>query len=609
MTTMTYEYTSGAAFAYDSTKIGFADSTALLILGDAAGKTFVPTLSASTLPGSLTYSSGAIRQIDQRPANATYYASWANQLNANWSGPGNGSLTVNAFGGAAVASSKLNLTGGGSKYVTFAGTNNADSLQTGTIEFQITPNYSGSPSVDQFFLNLSQAQNSNINMIDIDHFTDGRIYVDLYDQTGGDFVLELSHPFNPTAGTTYNILLQFNATAGTATLSVDGTAVDTESTTPWVRSGAVAYGVIGNSYDGSGTGADFSIANFAYYSTVLTPSGAILNQTIYIAAAATLPLFTYSGLGTFQAYTSLAVTDDSVPVYTLNGLYWNGSAWVTSNNSAAQANTVAAINTNIATLPFSSTLQVKAVFPPGPVQGTLSSLTVTYTGQGYPTDAPAIGPLTPLTAVAVTEFTPMATTPDSTHVNYYFGLGGVNYYWNGSAWVVSDGSYMESNTASDITTNLATLPISGGAFVVPFALLYTPDGLSTPSITSLAVTYEYFAPAPPSPNVCTVYGYIVDESDAPVQGAIVTIRNPVTYINAGVIVAQGQFTATSDVDGYFSMQLIETASLSTIVAMSFIVTYPFIVSQNIGSPANTFSFGSAVIPNVPEANLATLTFM
>lgn len=607
MGTQTYTYASGTGFTYDPAKIGFADGAAELIVSAFPGQSFVPAISSASFDATeLVYSSGALRQLDKRPATATFYAAWTSALNANWSGMGNGSLVVTPFGGAAINAGALDLTGSSGKYITFDATNNADSLQTVSIEFQVTPNYSGAPSDDQFFLNISSAQNSSHNLIDIDHFTDGRVYVDLYPSTGGDFALELSHGFNPTAGTTYTFLIQFNASTGIGTMFVDGTQVDQETADPWVRTGPVAYGVIGNSYDNAGTTANFSIKNFAFYSTVVTPASAALSPTIYIAGSAVLPEFTYAGLGSVQAFTDSIAVDTGVPAYTFNGHYWNGSAWVASNGTYAQANPMTTAEAHIASLTPANTLQIDAIFQAGNTIGTITSVGVVYTGEHY-ASAP-ISPSVALSVDSVSDFVVASTSPSSTAVNFYFGIGASNYYWSGTAWVVSDGSFAQSNDVATVVANLATLPVSDGAFLVVYALLYTPDGLATPTLTTVEVTYDTFTPPPPSPNVCGVYGYIVDESNTPVENAIVTITNPKTFVNRGSIVAQGKTSVTSDSAGYFHISLVETETLDN-VTMNFAVVYPFATSQNIGTPANAFSFGNAVIPDQPDANLADLTFI
>ncbi len=127
-------------------------------------------------------------------------------------------------------------------------------------------------------------------------------------------------------------------------------------------------------------------------------------------------------------------------------------------------------------------------------------------------------------------------------------------------------------------------------------------------LTSLTLTYDYFGPEPTPPQVCNVFGYVIDESGNPVSNAVVTVENPTTFINSGITVAQGLYTINTDSIGYFHINLVETASLTTPPQMYFTIVYPYNVSANIGTPPNTYVYGMAPIPNTPEANITSLTF-
>lgn len=604
MITTMYNYTSGTSFLYDSTKIGFDSNGAHLLLGANPGQTFVPDISAATYDNTLLeYVGGVLRQKDQRPANATYYAAWTSALNANWSGVGNGSLTVTPFNGAAISSGVLNLTGSTNKYILFDPINNADALEQGSFEFKVTPNYTGSPSAIQTLFYISQSQVSLVNLISVFHFTDGNLYLQICDHTGST-ALTIDAAWSPTSGTSYTILVQYNS-SGASTIFINGSQLVTASIA-FGRSGPVAYGAIGTS---AGLGnSNFSISNLSVYSTVVTPTTPILAQTVYSYAVAVLPLFTYSGLGSVQSYTAFSGTDSGSPHYTLSGNYWDGMTWVISDESFTQSNDKATINANIAVFPNSNTLRVRGIYQAqNSPQQNIGAMTVTYSGQIYVMSDPTIAPNIPLTMDSLNTFVDSVIHPGSTSITYFILIGSVKYWWNGSAWAVSDGSVSQSNGSSVIQANSSTLPISLGAFVTPYAILHTPDGMTTPELTSLTLTYEYFGPNPGGPNLCTVYGYIIDENGISVSGATITVTNPLSFINQGVVVAQGLRTTKTNSVGYFTIDLVETASLSIQQLLTFQVAY---TQQQVGtgfSPVN-FTFGAAAIPNVPEANITSLAF-
>ena len=603
MITTTYNYASGSGFVYDNTKITFIGGMAELLLGNLPGQTFTPSISASSYGAALAYVESSLEQVDQRPVSATYYAAWTSSINANWSGIPAGSLTVTPEGAAVIDSDGLNLTGYNSAtYAVINTTNNIDTTGTGTIEFEITPNYTGTPSNLQQFLSVSAGLGSVDNLINI--FQNGGNLDLQVHNSGGGIAINTGAAWSPVAGTTYTFTLQY--TSGATTLFIDGVSFLTSAAT-YART-AVGYCAVGSSYLGAGGQPNFWIKNFAWYSTVITPISEVLSPTIYLSATAILPLFTYAETGSLQAFTGLATSDINGVTYTVNGMYWNGSAWVSSNGSYSQANSSSIVNLNIASLTPASTLQINAIYPAGALQASLSALTMTYTGQLYPISGPTIATNVPLTMDSHSAFTDVTTHPGASHNYWYLNINGAKYWWTGSAWAISNGTSSQANPASDIQANASTLPISLGATVTPVAILYSPDGLETPTLTSLTLTYDFFGPAPSGPNVCTVFGYIYDENDNPIAGAVVSVTNPSSYINQGIIVAQGVRTATTDSLGYFSISLIETATLSGTNPVTFAVTYTQ-AQVGIGFSPVTYSFGAADIPNTPEANITSLTFL
>jgi hypothetical protein len=337
----------------------------------------------------------------------------------------------------------------------------------------------------------------------------------------------------------------------------------------------------------------------------------VLNPTIYSAVTATLPEFTYTGAGSLQAFTVFATTDFGGAAYTVNGQYWNGSAWVNSNGTYAQASSASLINTNIASLPTASTLQINFITQASNTQMGLSALTMTYTGQLYPTTSPTIAPNAPLTMDSLNVFTDVFSASGSDGVQYYIKIGSTPYWYNGSAWAISNASYAQTNTSTVINTNASTLPISLGAFVTPYALIHSASGLTTPMLISLTLSYDFFGPEPTPPQTCLVFGYILDENEVPITGATVSVTNPTTFINSGIVIAQGVRTTKTDALGYFSMNLVETASMSIPAELTFSVAYTSSSPGGVGPgfTPTSFTFGAAVIPNVPESNITALTFM
>lgn len=589
MITTAYDYSGPSGFNFDATKIGFIGGTSACLLPVAnPGQTFVPTISASTYDGSvLEFVSGTLRQKDQRPAGATFYAAFAAFLNANW---GDGSLAITPTNGAAITGGHLDLTGSTNKYATFSATGNADSLQTGTIVFDYVPNYSGSPSANQIIVTLATAQGvGNNNTIDIIHTSDGNLYA----QIAG---LNVTATFVPVAGTTYTFVLSWDGTTGVTTVTINGTEAGSSSAT-FTRTAPIAFGAIGVDFNLGGN-ANFKISNLAFYSTSVIPSSSSLSPVVYATATATLPVFTYASIGVLQEFTAFAGTDSGVPQYTLNGKYWNGAIWVASDGSYAQANPISVINTNIDDLPEAAHLHIVAIYQAGNTRTSVTALTVTYTGQLYDMTNPTISPNSPLSMDSLSSFVAVVSATGSDAVRFYIVIGTTPYWWSGSAWAVSNGTLAQSNDAATIQTNAATIPVSTGVFFVPFALLHSATGSTTPSITSLTIGYDFFSPEPVGPNICSVFGFIVDDSNIGISGATMAINNPTTFFNQGLIQAQGPATAITDSQGFFTLSLAETTTVGQLLNWS--VVYPG------GRGKNTF--GNALVPNMPSVNMASLTF-
>lgn len=601
MITTTYNYSSGTGFLYDASKIGFDGTSAHLLLNNNPGafsQNYASSAGFTYNSANTEFAGGVMRQINQSPAGLAAYAAWDASLNVNYGIDG---LGVTAFNGAAIAGSVLNLTGSTTKYVQLPSTYVMGNQ--GTIAFIYKPNYTGNPSANQIMYG-NIGPNNYFALLHSQSV--GHLQLTVTNSTGTAIINAFNFgTWAPVSGTNYTIVLQFDIVNGATKLFINGSQFGGTIATTGSRTASVsAYvGSDGTPADGN---ANFSISAFALYTTVVGPSSITpLPDFNFNADTISLPIFTYSGVGSILAWLTTAITDTNGPQYTVNGLYWNGSAWVSSNLTFSQSNAAGTISANIATLPLSSTVAIKVYTTNNAnIQMSAALFTLNYTGQIYPTSNPYIAPNIPLSLDQISVFTDVFTASGMDGVQFYLLIGSVKYWWNSSAWVVSDGSFAQSNVAMDIQTNAGSLPVGLGAFVTPYALLHSNNGSTTPSLTSLTLTYDYFGQKPTGPNVCEIFGYIIDEQDLPVPGATVSVTNNTTFINQGLVVAQGVRSAITNALGYFSINLTETTTPA--VPLLFAVRYPANISNNIGQ--NAFTFGNALVPNTPSANIATMTF-
>lgn len=323
------------------------------------------------------FSGGALQQISQVYTDEQFFAGYK----VNDDGDrGTGSLTGTPTGSSSVANGLLNLTGGTVKYITYDG-DNAPLTNAGTIRVGVIPNYSGYPAGNRALFSIAEASGV-ANRISLYQNSSGAIVLEMSDSAGSGITTSSTSPTSMVAGQLYDVELNFDL-AGTTRLFVNGVAVITVATSA-TRTQA-AFFRIGTDWNRT-YASDFYVDYVQVFNTVqhtatYTPT---LEPHKYLADEVSLPVITYNGAGSVQAFTSFTTTQNDDEKFTLNGLYWNGSAWATSDGTYAQASSPADINTNIGTLPVSDTLAIIAYFDANSLtQGILSDLSVGYTGQVY----------------------------------------------------------------------------------------------------------------------------------------------------------------------------------------------------------------------------------
>ena len=110
----------------------------------------------------------------------------------------------------------------------------------------------------------------------------------------------------------------------------------------------------------------------------------------------------------------------------------------------------------------------------------------------YPADGCPFGlPITSITTIQVTPCKIEGSTVVATEIKYILSgdNGTVWYYWNGSVWAISDGTYTKSNTITEIDAHLSTFPITSGIFKFK-AFLHSDDGTQTPELDNFEATFE-----------------------------------------------------------------------------------------------------------------------
>jgi len=207
------------------------------------------------------------------PYNAarTFYVSYATSINGTC---GEGSLTGTAVGGAAILNGKLDLAHNDNRYVSYSAVSNADFTQTGAVRFIVTPNYSGSPAIQQQLFSIGKASGNNTNLISLRHASNGLVKIYIYNSSAVSIINDAAFStWSPTSGTPYLFELNIDLTTGATRLFVDGVQKGSTLTQTGTRSTDVLLLHVGQYVPLQTFTSNFSIEGFKVYNTVQHTSG------------------------------------------------------------------------------------------------------------------------------------------------------------------------------------------------------------------------------------------------------------------------------------------------------------------------------------------------
>lgn len=197
-------------------------------------------------------------------------------------------------------------------------------------------------------------------------------------------------------------------------------------------------------------------------------------------------------------------------------------------------------------------------------------------------------------------FIESAIKPANTSIQYIMVVNGQPMWWNGAAWVLSNGTFAQSNLATDINTNALSL-VTVPSNVQVIALLNSILGNATPILSQIQENYTYAAPAPTQPPQCFVYAFLEDIlGDLVVSNAQLVAELPVGISLSGYVVAAFKTSIPFNNLGYAQLQLVSTNTLNQ--AYNFSITY-----TDSFNTQRTILFASAVVPTQLSIALTALT--
>ncbi len=158
-------------------------------------------------------------------------------------------------------------------------------------------------------------------------------------------------------------------------------------------------------------------------------------------------------------------------------------------------------------------------------------------------------------------FTETKSASGSDEIKYILKKGTVKYYWSGAAWVVSDGTYAQANTAAEVEANKATFTTVGITVEIT-VLFHSDDGSTTPELDVLQVDYDFSGSNPDPIETCIVWGYQVQtDTEADPENITVYLVNDAVQYKTNITIRREVYTITPDSNGYWEIELVESENM------------------------------------------------
>lgn len=605
-----YNFDNAANFNLTDTAIDV--DKAVLALKDNPGQIFSNDFSSDT---GFTYNSslsefnaGILRQIDQTPSDSVLGINYSSNANPNWATP---TITTNLVNSPTVSGGKLNLNG--TNYVTYSSnTGLFSNPYQGCIRFKMTPNYSGAPSSQQRFISIQRISSSSLGGIFLYHLNgSGIIGYDIRDAANTIVASGNLAVWSPTSGTEYEFEFNLDLTTGATRLFIDGlqlgsTISATSSNRQNPRFFTVGAGISGLSPINASFD-DVIVFSTPQNTSNYTP-GYSVSSFRYEENKIDGPAFSYTGIGTIQSVDSTSFTETGTPRYIVGLRYWDGAAWSISDGSYAQASSSATIAANLASLPVGGSLVPwSVVFPDSNTQSSIDDFEVELTGQIYESEG-HLEPAQPIEVKDLVSYSQTQVTDADTDVRLILKVDNQLKYWDGSAWVDSDGSQAQSNTPADFNDNLPAYDLGSNSTVYVRWLLSTSVGNKTPELSLATITYEFGA-VETDATTCIVFGYLKDISQNPLGG--VKLNFEISFASSKIykeasnnVISPQNVSAFTDANGYFSIPLIRSSEFEA--STEYKVTMFFRAVDNENNTITNKAAGELTF-EVPDATTKDIT--
>lgn len=505
------------------------------------------------------FSGGKGQQIARiLTTDQTFAASFYSSINAQL---GLGDLIGTAYGGATITNNMLDLSTVPAKYVIFDADLNADSQQMGCIMVKVIPNYSGNPVQPQYFFCICADINDATNLITVYHNNNGSLYIWIKDQNNNTIFQANEGIWNPIQGNTYFFQFNYDFNTGNTRLYINGVQFGVTHTQTCIRSSFINAFLIGrfvttvtNQYWFCDGIAVFSIPQ----SVVSDFSINVCPNYTYPETQVILPEMEHTLDGSILSFESFETIEGNEPHYTLqigrsgDYLYWNGLSWVVSNNTYDQANNVSIFNANVGSLLVLGEKygQFACFFKEQDNQGFIDSLTANMVVNTYyiASNPSAISNIS-FQADGLEAIIAETVILGLDNIKWILIQDNTEYWFNGSIWIPSNGTYDESNFIGDIDANKESFLIEGyGKSIKLKIFFHTDDGTTSPTFENISIDFNFYGDLPELTQV-HIWGFLRDLFIAK-ENDIIQIRPSWTIGDKTIITGNWKIINTYNY-GYF----------------------------------------------------------
>jgi hypothetical protein len=511
--------------------------------------------------------SGLVRQKDQRPTNSIIASTFTNSLDASIGADGI-SLTHGINGSPSLDSGKLLC-----DYIVNSGQNGIyyNDSQIGVLsgnwvaKFTYIPGYTTTPPENINIFAISEISGTANQIVIFNSPSGNNLRI-----TANGLSADTFDTWTPTSGVPY--IFEIHCINNQISLYIDDQKIGaTKTITPGQGTDAVRVWL--GAYTGIYNVSSGSFDNFILYSTASQSSSYTIPEYAYLETNIILPLMQYIGDGFIKLFNSLSLIYGGSPKILLdigesgNNLYWDGAAWTISDNTYSQATDLSTFNANATTLPVDGETEGRftIVFPDSNTLSYVSELTANMKIEQYPITNPKLVFTDTFTAEALLTFLSNFTFSGNDNVTFTITKDNVERYYN-SGWMVSNGTYSQSNILTEIQNNLSTFftDTELGSYISINVFLHSENGITSPDLTDITITYDFVEIDIDSIDTTVIYGFISDYQIGSKENKTVTAilnKKQVQYKN-NIIYEREFFSTTTRSNGYWELALPDTENMT-----------------------------------------------